>query len=161
MIHHGANGSTKTLQCQGHRVGTRWPRCPCLALPCLALPCLEHGRGSVCRPEASKANPEKKWVFLFLSSRMNGTPARLAQVGLAAHFVFNRRPLSPYWRPSVARAGKREFSDPRSFLPFSLSAACLKFCQTHVTTLLQEWPAFRFRAAPPGDDPTLIDRVAA
>ena len=49
----------------------------------------------------------------------------------------------------------------RSFLPFSLSAACLKFCQTHVTTLLQEWPAFRFRAAPPGDDPTLIDRVAA
>jgi hypothetical protein len=54
-----------------------------------------------------------------------------------------------------------KFSDPRSFLPFSLSAACLKFCQTHVTTLLQEWPAFRFRAAPPGDDPTLIDRVAA
>jgi hypothetical protein len=32
-----------------------------------------------------------------------------------------------------------------SFLPFSLSAACLKFF------------AFRFRAAPPGDDPTLID----
>jgi hypothetical protein len=61
----------------------------------------------------------------------------------------------------VARAGRRGFSDPRSFLPFSLSAACLKFCQTHVTTLLQEWLAFRFRAAPPGDDPTLIDRVAA
>jgi hypothetical protein len=43
-------------------------------------------------------------------------------------------------------------------------AACQQlassFCQTHVTTLLQEWPAFRFRAAPPGDDPTLIDRVA-
>jgi hypothetical protein len=52
----------------------------------------------------------------------------------------------------VAQAGRRGFSDPRSFLPFSLSAACLKFCQTHVTTLLQEWPAFRFRAAPPGDD---------
>ena len=45
----------------------------------------------------------------------------------------------------VARAGRRGFSDPRSFLPFSLSAACLKFF------------AFRFRAAPPGDDPTLID----
>jgi hypothetical protein len=43
----------------------------------------------------------------------------------------------------VARAGRRGFSDPRSFLPFSLSA--LKFF------------AFRFRAAPPGDDPTLID----
>ena len=61
----------------------------------------------------------------------------------------------------VAQAGRRGFSDPRSFLAFSLSAACLKFCQTHVTTVLQEWPAFRFRAAPPGDDPTLIDRVAA
>jgi hypothetical protein len=36
-------------------------------------------------------------------------------------------------------------SFPRSFLAFSLSAACLKFF------------AFRFRAAPPGDDPTLID----
>ena len=61
----------------------------------------------------------------------------------------------------VAQAGRCGFSDPRSFLPFSLSAACIKFCQTHLTTLLQEWPAFRFRAAPPGDDPTLIDRVAA
>ena len=73
-------------------------------------------------------------------------------------FPFRPRPPSH----SVVVSGWPEqagaVSDPRSFLPFSLSAACLKFCQTHVTTLLQEWPAFRFRAAP---DPTLIDRVAA
>ena len=46
-------------------------------------------------------------------------------------------PFQPVVVPfRVARAGRRGFSD-------------------------QEWPTFRFRAAPPGDDPTLIDRVAA
>ena len=59
-------------------------------------------------------------------------------------FSFRRRPLHPIVVPlRVARAGRRGFSDQ------------------HVTTLLQEWPAFRFRAAALGDDPTLIDRVAA
>jgi hypothetical protein len=48
------------------------PAHPCHALPCLALPChavpFGNGRGSVCQPVASKANP--LWGFpLYLPSR--------------------------------------------------------------------------------------------
>jgi hypothetical protein len=55
----------------------------------------------------------------------------------------------PLW---LARAGMLGFSDQQ---------LASSFVNRSVTTLLQEWPAFRFRAAPLDDDPTLIDRVAA